>query len=127
VSRQDHLRYSSEIRRVYSSGKRFNGTLITVFARPNGLDTHRFGITASRKAVGNAVQRNRAKRLVREAFRLNAEALLGLRFRYDYVFNARRSLLEQKADAVINELRGIIERISGAEDRRTEDGQAAVK
>jgi ribonuclease P protein component len=41
---------------------------MTCFARPNGLGSPRLGIAASQK-IGNAVVRNRAKRLVRELFK----------------------------------------------------------
>ena len=41
---------------------------MTCFALPNGLKAARLGIAASAK-MGNAVARNRAKRLVRELFR----------------------------------------------------------
>lgn len=43
---------------------------LRVFGRPNGLDHHRLGLTVS-AGVGNAVQRHRIKRLLREAFRLS--------------------------------------------------------
>jgi ribonuclease P protein component len=41
---------------------------MTWFVLPNGLESARLGIAASRK-IGNAVTRNRAKRVVRELFR----------------------------------------------------------
>ncbi len=43
-------------------------TTLTLFFLANGLDKKRLGIIASKK-VGNAVIRNRAKRMIREAFR----------------------------------------------------------
>ena len=51
-----------------------------------------------------AVDRNRAKRLIREAFRLSEAGLNALKHRYDWVFNARRAIIEKKVDDVIKEL-----------------------
>jgi len=43
---------------------------LVVFGRSNGLDRPRLGLSVGRK-VGPAVTRNRVKRMIREAFRLN--------------------------------------------------------
>ncbi|MEW4566046.1 ribonuclease P protein component [Bremerella sp. JC770] len=51
-----------------------NGWLV-VYAARNSLGVCRVGLVVSKKKVGNAVQRNRWKRRVREAFRLNREKL----------------------------------------------------
>lgn len=109
------LRKSTEFRLVYNEGKRFEGRLVTAFVLSSGLPQHRFGITASRKMSRLAVKRNRAKRLLREAFRLTNGELEGLKNRYDWVFNARRSILEVKAEAVIADLRRVITQVERGE------------
>jgi ribonuclease P protein component len=105
------LRKSAEFRVVYDRGRRFDGRLLTAFVLPTRLEQHRLGITASRKMSRLAVKRNRAKRLLREAFRLAGGELDGLRNRYDWVFNTRRLIIEQKTDAVVAELRRIIAQV----------------
>jgi ribonuclease P protein component len=60
---------------------------MTCFALPNGLQTPRLGIAASAK-MGNAVVRNRAKRLVRELFRTHAPSRP-----VDVVFVPRREIV----------------------------------
>ena len=107
-----HLRSSSDFRRVYSYGRRYESHLMMAFVTPNGLKHHRFGITASRKAIGNSVERNRSKRLLRESFRLSQAALDGLEGRYDWVLNARRSLLYVKATTSLEEFKAIIARVA---------------
>ena len=109
------LRQPAEFRAVYDGGKRFDGRLVTAFVRANQLAQHRLGITASRKMSRLAVKRNRAKRLLREAFRLNGSELAGLGNRYDWVFNARRLIIQEKAEAVAADLRRIIAQVGRSE------------
>jgi len=117
LSKQMRLRNSGEFRSVYSRGKRYDSHLMTAFVHPNGLSHHRLGITASRKATGNAVERNRSKRLLRESFRLSDAELNALGVKYDWVLNAKRSLLGVKVAAPLEELRQIIIRVSDDERR----------
>ena len=112
---QARLRNPAEFRKVYDGGRRIDGHLMTAFVLPNGLNYHRFGVTASRKLTRLAVGRNRAKRLLREAFRLSGDELNSLSGRYDWVFNARRPLLGAKVDAAVEELRRAITRLNAAE------------
>ncbi len=114
------MRNPAEFRRVYDGGRRIDGRLMTAFVLPNGLEHHRFGITASRKMSRLAVKRNRAKRLLREAFRLTACELDGLSRRYDWVFNARRSIIEEKVGAVISDLQRIIAQVKSKEEAACE-------
>lgn len=114
------LRTSEEFRAVYDKGKRFEGRLMTAFVLPAGLDRHRLGITASRKMSRLAVKRNRAKRLLREAFRLTGREMDSLNRKYDWVFNARRSIIQEKADAVIVDLRRIIAQVKHNEEAACE-------
>jgi len=57
-----------------------------LFAQPNGLSQARLGIIASKKAAPRAVDRNRARRLVREAFRMARHRFGGV----DVVVQVRR-------------------------------------
>jgi ribonuclease P protein component len=105
------LRKPREFKLVYAKGKRYEGRFLTAFVFPNQEPQHRLGITASRKGIGNAVQRNRAKRLLREAFRLSKSELCVLTRNYDFVLNARRSLLKVKMKSPLGEFQEIIKRI----------------
>ena len=112
---QTNLRGSNDFQRVYRTGKRYEGHLLTVFVLPNSLTQHRLGITASRKALGKAVDRNRAKRLLRESFRLTKPHLDRLRKRYDWVLNARRSLLFLESRRPSDEFEQMIARVESEE------------
>ena len=114
-----YLRDTTEFQHVYRNGKRYEGVFISAFVIENQEANHRLGVTASKKALGKAVQRNRAKRLLRETFRLNETSLSELANRYDWVLNAKAAVLTQKVNAPCQELKGIIEKVVRLETRAT--------
>ena len=117
-----YLRASQDFQKVYRKGNRYEGALMTAFVLPNNLSHNRFGITASRKALGNAVQRNRAKRLLRETFRLKRSLLFDLQERYDWVLNAKRTLPGLKVTAAIEEFEKLVIRVAKEESKTRKFG-----
>lgn len=80
------LRNSAEFGRVYRRRVSRNVGPLRIYAVPNQLNGHRLGLSVSRR-VGSAAVRNRIKRLLREAFRLDQHTLVGS---YDLVVVAHR-------------------------------------
>jgi ribonuclease P protein component len=64
----ERVRQGGEYRRILKSGKCFRDPLLRIHYRENGRDLPRLGLVVSRK-VGNAVVRNRLKRIYRALFR----------------------------------------------------------
>jgi ribonuclease P protein component len=85
---------------VYENGRRVSCASFTMFGLANDEGHCRLGVTATRK-LGGATVRNRAKRVLREAFRRNRE-----RFdvALDLVINVRAAILTRSAAAVEGEL-----------------------
>lgn len=73
--KSERVRKKSEIDRIFRTGARFSCKGMALRARRNSLDISRVGFVASRSFAG-AVQRNRAKRVAREVWRLNKHRIV---------------------------------------------------
>src|SRR5687767_13484161 len=106
----ERIRRRAEFQGVYERGVRIRGRYSTTFFLPNTGGTGRLGIAATKK-LGNAVRRNRAKRLIREVFRRNKIAA-----GFDVVVIPNRDLLDASLTVLESEYRGLVER--GTRQRR---------
>ena len=88
MQRRHRLREADRFRVVREQGRSWAHPLAILCALPNDLTYSRFGFSVSRK-VGGAVQRNRARRLLREAVRRRLDVIAG---GWDLVFVARPPL-----------------------------------
>lgn len=79
------VKQNHEFRRIYSKGKSAVTPYLVVYCRPNRLGHNRLGVTVSVK-LGKAVVRNRARRRLRELFRL---AQPEMKQGYDVILVAR--------------------------------------
>lgn len=84
------IKKNHEFRRLYNKGKSAAGNGLVIYFRRNNLGRNRLGITVSTK-IGNAVVRNRARRRLREVFRLNSGKL---KTGYDFVLVARHRAVD---------------------------------
>ncbi len=74
----EKIRKRPEYSSIYQHGTRIQARHFTMVVQKNELGFGRLGITVSKK-VGDAVRRNRIKRLIREFFRLNKNQLVASR------------------------------------------------
>jgi ribonuclease P protein component len=113
----ERIRRRSEFQDIYERGARIHGRFATIFVLPNQRAAGRLGIAATKK-LGGAVQRNRAKRLIREVFRRNKIAA-----GFDVVVIPKRDLLDATLTVLEADYRKTIERRSPS---RRPDGAARL-
>jgi ribonuclease P protein component len=91
-----------EFRAVYSDAKKYFGRYIVLFV--SGEVPHKVGFVSSKK-IGRAVERNRARRLMREAF-LRVEPEISTQ--KSYILVARKSINSAKMWDVYEDLKSLL-------------------
>ena len=106
LPREWRLVRRAEYDAVYREGRRRAGTTFVIFTRRNSLPRGRFGMSV-KKAVGNAVMRNRIRRRVREILRLHREEIAP---GWDVVIHPSRAAATSKFAQLETELLSLLPR-----------------
>ena len=112
----EHVRKRADFELIYKTGFKRSGRLMTMFTMERDSGPARLGIAATRK-MGAAVERNRAKRLVRELFRHHKPAAA-----VDVVVVPRREMLDASYVRIESEFRSLLHK----RDARAERGSVKV-
>lgn len=101
MNSNETLKLNKDFKRLYYRGKCVCAHCIVVYAQKNKSGRNRLGLTCG-KSVGKAVQRNRAKRLMRESYRQLGN---DLKTGYDIVIVARTRISGKKCRDVLKDVR----------------------
>ena len=105
--RRAHLRRAAEFQVVFAVGRRVSGSCFRLHAHlPADATETRLGVTVSKRVDKSAVVRNRLRRQVKEAFRLQRTDLAA----GDYVFVAKPDAAKADRHAVRSELLSLLAR-----------------
>jgi ribonuclease P protein component len=102
------LRSKPQFDAVYAGGRRIDDRFFALRVRPNGLPHPRVGLAVAVKTAGNAVKRNRLRRLVRESFRQAQFTLPGV----DVVVAAKFPAAEAPATSLRDSLATLWKRVA---------------
>lgn len=107
-SKKERLRKRKEFQQVFDKGERFGNDQLKIYALPNDESVSRLGLVVGRK-FGNAPRRNRFKRILREAYRLNKSLLNN---GTDIVVIPRPGLTELTLKAIEENFKAILSQIN---------------
>ena len=113
-TKADRILKRSEFIALSKSGKRVQNAEFIAYYLPAQYNQSRLGVTVTKK-VGQAVERNRIKRLVREFFRLNRHCLSG---KWDINIIAKRPGAGLSSEKAYRSLQNVFDQISRHDDHQ---------
>lgn len=94
------IKNDREFKFLFRKGETCVNYAFVCYFRENKRRKNRCGIVTAKK-IGNAVKRNRSRRVIREAFRLfDHDLRLDTEKRYDFIFVARTQTASQKSQKI---------------------------
>lgn len=110
LTKQERITQKKDFIRLIKRGKRLRLEQIAIAYITNDLTYSRLGISVGRK-IGKAVKRNRIKRVLRELFRLNKEALPK---GYDMLFMPNAGF---RADSLMTDKEALLDKLNKISDK----------
>jgi ribonuclease P protein component len=114
------LRRKNDFSAIYNKGKSVGERYIVLFYKRNDLPYNRIAFLASKK-VGKSVERNRARRLMKESYRELAESQTIKAVGYDFILIARNTINNLKCADVKKSIEAAM-RKAGALEKKVEEG-----
>ncbi|MNI13386.1 Ribonuclease P protein component [compost metagenome] len=109
VEKTYRLTKREDFNKVYRYGKSMANQQFVLYYMPQPkLEQFRLGVSVSKK-VGNAVVRNRLRRMMKEIVRLNKDRMT---LQYDYILIARKPVLEMDYQAMEKSIFHVIRKAS---------------
>lgn len=108
------MRKKADFDSLYRKGKSTGDKYVVIFCRENGTNINRTAFLASKK-VGNSVARNRARRLMKESYRLSREEI---KDGFDLIFIARSTINGKKCGEVRRSVMSGLRRLGVLKSRK---------
>lgn len=107
LNKKNRLKKKRDFGEVFKKGKAVKGSFLFIKYRKNGLNMPRFGFVVSTKVAGNAVERNKIRRILSET----ARGVIGSLYGYDIIVFTTRKITAAHREDIVEDFLGVLNKI----------------